>query len=295
MAMKEKKATSQGRKAILKAQKYRNPEKVTGMKNYPRLQKQLSTQLKTAQAQAEKGDKMAVKRVAKLKGELSGLSIMRKDAAMGRRGSVPVATGTVKPYVGPTDGNLVKKSKYEKEYKKMTGKSVKKAQKWYGTSVPTTSVGIGRVNAPKKKDADVALAMASFIVPAGGIVKAGQVVKGAVQAARFVNAGKKAGAAGKFFFGKGSKVILNNTTKAQQKAVMNAVLKEQKAIMARAAAGELSKSKARIMAAQVYKNKVGALWTQAAKKSGRVMASGPGAKAAKRGYDIADKAVKGLK
>jgi hypothetical protein len=163
-----------------------------------------------------------------------------------------------------------KMSKYEREYKKMTGKSVKKAQKWYGTNVPTTSIGLGTVKAPKKKNADIALGMASVLVPAGGIIKAGQVVKGTLTTARVIKASNAAAASGKFFIGKGAKVIMNNTTKAQQTSVIRSVQASQRAIWKRQAAGQITRAEAKKQSLAVYKTKVGALWTKAAKKAGRI-------------------------
>lgn len=250
MAMKEKKATSQGRKGILKAQKYRNPEKVTGMKNYPRLQKQLATQLKTAQSQADKGDMNAIKKVKKLKGELSGLSLMRQDAAAGRRGSVSVATGAYKgPMVGPNADSV-------------KGKGGKGKSKFYGKNVPTTSIGIGTVKAPKKKDADVALGMALTVLPFGSAAKGVMLAKGAIQANRALKATPQIKKAITF--------INRNAAPAARARVDKAIASQQKAVWNKVAKGQLTKAQAKAQSNAIYKAEMGKLWQATAKKVGKL-------------------------
>lgn len=251
MAMKEKKATSQGRKAILKAQKYRNPEKVTGMKNYPRLQKQLSDRLKTAQAQADKGDMSAIKKVRKLKGELSGLSLMRQDAAAGRRGSVP--TGPGRSYSGPMVGPNADSAK---------GKGGKNKSKFYGKNVPTTSIGIGTVKAPKKKDADVALGMALTVLPFGAAAKGVMLAKGAIQANRALKATPQIKKAITF--------INRNAAPAAKARVDKAIASQQKAVWNKVAKGQLTKAQAKAQSNAIYKAEMGKLWQATAKKVGKL-------------------------
>ncbi len=152
---------------------------------------------------------------------------------------------------------------------KATGKAKDKS-KWYGTKVPVTSIGLGTVKAPSRKNANVALGMASIIIPAGGLVRAGMAAKGAIQGARVIKANNAAAASGKFFIGKGAKVIMNNTTKAQQTSVIRSVQASQRAIWKRQAAGQITRAEAKKQSLAVYKTKVGALWTKAAKKAGRI-------------------------
>jgi hypothetical protein len=104
----------------------------------------------------------------------------------------------------------------------------------------------------------------------GAAVKGAVAVKGAIQGARIVNLGNKAGAAGKFFVGKGSKVIMNNTTKVQQQAVIRSVKAAQARVWAKVAKGQLTKAQARKASVEIYNKKVGALWNTAAKKAGKL-------------------------